>query len=235
MKTLLRRAFSFNLPHRDEWVAAQAARVPAGARVLDVGAGSCPYRPLFAHCEYRAHDFQQLQPGDLRGRKGYGHLDYVGDLCAIPVADASFDVILCTEVLEHVPEPIRAVKEFARIVKPGGKVLLTAPLGSGLHQEPYHFYGGYTPHWYRRFLHEAGFEDIQIEPNGDFFSFYGQESVRCAMLLAPWKGGARLFWLPVWCLGLPWCLCAPLLAPIWDRMDREKTFTVGYHVSARRR
>ena len=203
--------------------------------MLDVGAGSCPYRPLFAHCDYRTQDFEQLQPSQLRDHRGYGRVDYSSDICAIPVGDASFDVILCTEVLEHVPEPIRAVKEFARVVKPGGKLLLTAPLGSGLHQEPYHYYGGYTPHWYRRFLHEAGFEDIQIEPNGGFFSYYGQETVRCALLLAPWRGGARWLWAPVWLAGLPWCLLVPLLARLLDRMDREKTFTVGYHASATRR
>ena len=234
MNNWIRKTFFFNQPKRDEWVAAQAGLVPAGARVLDVGAGSCPYRALFAHCDYHTHDFEQLKPTQLRDRKGYGQIDYIGDICSIPVADASFDVILCTEVLEHVPEPIRAVKEFARIVKPGGKVLLTAPLGSGLHQEPYHFYGGYTPHWYRRFLQEAGFEDVRIVSNGDFFSLYGQESVRCARMLAPWKGRAQLLWLPVWCLGLPWCVCAPFFAGFWDKLDREKTFTVGYHVSATR-
>jgi SAM-dependent methyltransferase len=131
-----------------------------------------------------------LLPDQLRGHKGYGQLDYMRDICAIPVADASFDLILCREVLEHVPEPIRAVKEFARIVKPEGKLLLAAPLGSGLHQEPYHFYGGYMPHWYLRFLHEAGFDDIQIEPNSGFYRLYGQESMRCALLLRPWRGAA---------------------------------------------
>jgi hypothetical protein len=54
----LRKAFFFNRLKRDEWGATQAARVQAGARVLDAGAGSCRYRPLLAHCEYRAHDFQ---------------------------------------------------------------------------------------------------------------------------------------------------------------------------------
>lgn len=230
-----RNIFFFNQPRRDAWVAAQAAQIPSSARVLDVGAGSCPYRMLFAHCEYRTQDLEQLRPDQLRGHRGYGDVDYVGDICTIPVADGSFDVILCTEVLEHVPEPIRAVIEFGRILKPGGKLLLTAPLGSGLHQEPYHYYGGYTPYWYRRFLNEAGFDTIKIEPNGGYFSFYGQESVRCAILLAPWKGYKRLLCLPVWCLGLPWFLFAPLFAQFWDREGWERTFTVGYHVSAIRR
>jgi SAM-dependent methyltransferase len=230
-----RRTFLFNETRRDEWVKDHASLLPAGTRVLDVGAGSCPYRRLFAHCDYRTHDFQQLKPGLLRSHEDYGQIDYVGDICNIEVADATFDVILCTEVLEHIPEPIRAVKEFARILRPGGELLLTAPLGSGLHQEPFHFYGGYTPHWYRRFLKEVGFEDVRIESNGGFFSFYGQESLRFAIELAPWKGRARLMLLPVWLLCLPWCLSMPLVARPLDRLlDPEPNFTVGYHVSARR-
>jgi ubiquinone/menaquinone biosynthesis C-methylase UbiE len=93
----------------------------------------------------------------------------VSDIVSIPVEDASFDAILCTEVLEHVPEPIRAIKEFARILKPGGTLFLTAPLGSGIHQDPYHFYGGYTPYWYRKFLTQNNFEGLKIEANGGFF------------------------------------------------------------------
>ena len=158
------RLLNFNQVDRDRWVRQQAQRLRPGSRVLDVGAGSSPYRDAFAHCEYWTQDFTQLQPDQLR-HGGYGAIDYVCDATAIPVADASFDAVLCTEMLEHVPEPIRVVRELARILKPGGSLILTAPLGSGLHQEPFHFYGGYTPYWYQRFLPEAGFDRIQIESN----------------------------------------------------------------------
>ena len=235
MISFLKSILFFNQPSRDEWVKLKASTIPRGARILDVGAGSCPYRSHFDHCDYRTHDFEKLGPNQLRDKRGYGTLDYVGDICSIPVEAASFDVVLCTEVLEHVPEPIRAVKEFSRILKPGGQLLLTAPLGSGLHQEPYHFYGGYTPHWYRRFLGEAGFEEIQIEPNRGFFSFYGQECMRVVFSMAPWKGWRQLVWFPWWCLGLPWCFSVVLLAGALDRFDPSPTlFTIGYHVSAKR-
>ena len=169
--------FSFNLVKRDQWIAAQAARIRPGTRVLDVGAGSCPYRNLFAHCEYRSHDLAPLRGDQLR-HGGYGHLDYVSDLTAIPVADGSFGAVLCTEVLEHHPEPIAVVTELARILKPGGDLILTAPLGSGIHQEPYHYYGGYTPWWYERFLTRVGFENICVEPNEGSLRFFAQESIR---------------------------------------------------------
>lgn len=229
----LHRVYAFNQYERDRWVAGQAVKIPTGSRVLDVGAGSAPYRSLFAHCNYKTHDFVRLQPDQLSDRKGYGPIDYVSDILAIPVPAASFDVILCTEVLEHVPLPIQVLEEFARILKPGGRLLLTAPLGSGLHQEPYHFYGGYTPYWYEKFLKEAGFESITIEPNGGFYKFYGQESQRFASLLAPWRGEGQWAWLPFWLLAIPWfAFICPLLGYALDRLDGDKAFTVGYHLTA---
>jgi SAM-dependent methyltransferase len=81
-------------------------------RVLDVGCGDRPYAELF--------------PGatgfDVPGNP---HADLHGSLEAIPVADGSFDVVLCLQVLEHVPDPGAAVRELRRVVRPGGRVLLS--------------------------------------------------------------------------------------------------------------
>lgn len=241
MLDVLRRAlgrsplFAFNLVNRDRWVADQAVRLPAGSRVLDVGAGSCPYRLLFAHCEYRAQDFTALEGEQLR-HGGYGQIDYVCDATAIPVADGSFDAILCTEMLEHVPDPVAVISECARLLRPGGRLILTAPLGSGIHQEPHHYYGGFTPYWYQRFLAQAGLQDIQVEANDGAFKFFSQESLR---FLATTRPFARLpflsslLWLPFW-LGLLPILggVIPLACCGLDRYDREKRFTVGYHITA---
>lgn len=227
---------SFNLVRRDRWVAQQAAKLIAASRVLDSGAGSAPYRSLFAHCKYQTQDAVPLSADQLRGG-GYASIDYVCDAAAIPAPAASFDAILCTEMLEHHPEPIRVVQEFARLLIPGGKLILTAPLGSGIHQEPYHFYGGYTPFWYRKFLAEAGFEQIQIEANCGSLRFFAQESIRFLRATAPtgstfplWH---RVLWLPVWLLLLPLLgLVIPVAARVLDRFDHEQRFTVGYHVTA---
>ena len=171
----------FNQRSRDRWVRAKAATVPAGSRVLDMGAGTCLYSPLFAHCNYKTHDFMQYEGAEKHGgTRAYGRIDYVSEILAIPVPDHSFDVILCTEVLEHVPEPIKVLQEISRILRPGGRAFITAPLGSGLHQLPFHFYGGYTPEWYRRFSKEAGLEATEITPNGGFFKHLAQECARAA-------------------------------------------------------
>lgn len=229
------RIFSFNLVYRDRWVAEQAAQLPTGTRLLDVGAGSCPYRPLFAHCEYQAQDFTGLEGEQLR-HGGYGQIDYVCDATAIPANDGSFDAILCTEMLEHVPDPLAVVRELARLLKPGGKLMLTAPLGSGIHQEPHHYYGGFTPYWYQRFLAEVGFCNILIVANAGSFKFFSQEALRFLLTTRPFSSLPwlpSLLWLPFWVCLIPVLgLVIPLACHLLDQYDLEQRFTVGYHVTA---
>jgi len=230
IRSVARQYLAFNQHSRDLWIADQARAIPAGSKVLDVGAGTCPYRELFRHCDYKSQDACQL---DERIHPGYGVIDFVSDICRIPVENASYDVIVCTEVLEHVPEPIRAVEEFSRILKPGGQLLLTAPLGSGLHQLPFHYYGGYTPGWYNHFLSRYGFSDIEISPNGGFFEHFGQESQRFALLLSPRRASAgRLYW-PLWAVATPvFGYLMPVLCAAISRADTGREFTVGYLVKA---
>jgi len=220
----------FNQRSRDRWVQAKAGTVPAAARVLDIGAGTCLYRPLFSHCDYKTHDFKEYEGAEKHGGiSTYGHIDFVSDVLAIPAPDHSFDIILCTEVLEHVPEPIRVLKEISRLLRPGGRAFITAPLGSGLHQMPFHFYGGYTPEWYKRFCREAGMEATENTPNGGFFKHLGQECNRAASIYGknPKLHGpesADLIKLLVEIL--------PRLFFDLDDKCFDERFTVGYFVEA---
>ncbi len=220
---------NFNQADRDKWVRDKAASIPRGLKVLDIGAGTCPYRASFAHCDYKAHDFKKYDGPKLGNTTEYGEIDYESDIADIPVPGASFDVVLCTEVLEHVPQPEEALREMARILKPGGRVLLTAPLGSGLHQLPYHYYGGFTPEWYKHFMPKFGLIVREITPNGGFFKLLSQECARLTWMIpkehSAFKGkGAfihKLFgeWIPRFLYSL-------------DKEIRVDQFTVGYHVEA---
>src|SRR5437868_5506715 len=101
--------FRFSEHERHAWVARQARLLPEGSRVLDVGAGPCRHRALFAHCRYETQDFAQYTgsgegPDSDHDTWAYGQIDYVSDARDIPVESATFDAVLCTEVLEHVPE-----------------------------------------------------------------------------------------------------------------------------------
>jgi SAM-dependent methyltransferase len=228
--------YGFNLYNRRQWVARYASLLPAGARVLDAGAGEGQYRALFAHCDYKAHDFGQ----EPRTVGHYTPLDYQSDILAIAAPDGAFDVILCTEVLEHVPEPIKALGELSRLLRPGGVMMLSAPLGCVLHQEPYIFYGGYTPYWYRRFLGEAGCDVASIESNQGFFSLFADYSVWFNNLIHPRETRReplpnRLLLFVLWLLSRP---AVRILAPLGRWLDRRgygAVGTVGYHVVAVKR
>jgi ubiquinone/menaquinone biosynthesis C-methylase UbiE len=229
---IIKSIYAFNLFNRDKWVMTQSKTIPAGSKLLDVGAGSSPYRELFSHCKYFTQDFSQLKPDQLRGYNGYNKIDFVSDINTIPVNSNEFDVILCTEVLEHVPEPISAIKEMSRILKSKGIILITAPLGSGLHQEPYHFYGGYTPYWYEKFLSDNGFESIIITPNMGFYSFMSQEFLRFFLRILPHKNKFNILLLPIVLISFPLAVLLPILSILLDKLDTNKDFTIGYHVKA---
>ena len=228
---IIKSIFNYNDYERDRFVAEVARSLPPGTRVLDAGAGPCRYKPLFAHCEYKAQDFAQYTGKE----HSYGALDYVGDITAIAAPDGAFDFILCTEVFEHIPRPDLAVKEFSRLLRSGGELAITAPLGSGIHMPPYHFYGGFSPHWYEYFLPAVGLHVESIRPNGGFFKLYGQESRRFLTMLTPSGNLARVLFLPVkLVLALWFRVFIPIVCHFLDRLDREPIFTAGYFVRARK-
>jgi len=228
--------FSFNGYNRDMWMAQMAATVPSGSDVLDAGAGTGIYRHLFSHCNYKSQDF--CQESTTQGR--YTKMDYVCDITNIPVPDESFDVILCTEVFEHLPEPVEAVKEFYRILRKGGKLFLTAPMACWLHQKPYIFYSGFTSYWYDKFLTANGFEKPNITRNRGFFGFYSQESGRFFKMVFPKERPfiKKILYFPLYLLLSLWLR---KILPIWcyflDKKvsDDSEDCTVGYFVEAQKK
>src|SRR5438874_13623420 len=103
-----------------ERLEAAARAVPAGAMVLDAGAGECPHSNLFAHTRYVKLD---RAIGDMTW--DYSHLDVQGDVCELPFRDGAFDAVVSIQVLEHIQEPRVCVEEMARVLKPGGQLILT--------------------------------------------------------------------------------------------------------------
>jgi len=218
---------------RDAWVAQKASSLKQGSRVLDAGAGETQYRKLFSHCDYKTQDFAQYEgssSGILKEIWNYGQLDYICDITSIPVPDCFFDAVLCTEVLEHVPKPIDTLGEFSRILAPNGRLFLSAPLSCGIHQQPFHYYGGYSPFFYKKFLKKFGFEIVEIKPIGGLMKHVGQELHRVGRILeerAPDKLSALkkyilMRWLPLY------------LASLDEKIFVEE-FTIGYLVEAVRK
>lgn len=107
--------------------------------LLDVGCGAKPYEPLFRDFVDHHYGFEYSTESVYRGCLA----DFFGDAMRIPLADNSVDTILCTEVLEHLPDPNAAISEFARILRPNGIVITTAPFFYPIH-DAWDFYR-YSP------------------------------------------------------------------------------------------
>ena len=171
-----------------------AASLPERVRVLDAGAGEGKYRRHFAQQRYCGID---LAIGDVHW--DYSQLDVQGDLAALPFRDATFDACLSIVTLEHVREPLQVVREMARSLAPGGKLLLIAPHEWEEHQQP-HDYFRYTRYGLDYLLKEANLEVLEIRP---VVCFRGACSTRCSSFRYSCSRWRRCLPLPLdFC-----CLC----------------------------
>ena len=169
-----------NKATRDIWLRDTLRKIPAGSRILDAGAEELQYKPLCEHLKYVSQDFAQYNgEGDGKGLQtgtwDQTRIDIISDINMIPELDASFDAIMCVEVFEHLPEPIKAIKEFSRLLRLGGHLIITAPFCSLTHFAPYHFYTGFNRYFYQEHLSKNGFEIVELVENGNYFEYLGQE------------------------------------------------------------
>jgi SAM-dependent methyltransferase len=168
---------------RDEWLRHALGSLKPGLRILDAGAGQLRNKPLCAHLNYVSQDVCQYEGiGDTKGLQtgiwNTNNIDLVCDIVDIPESNAAFDAILCSEVFEHLPDALKALDEFSRLLKPGGVLILTAPFASFVHFAPYHYATGFSRYWYEYHLPEKHFTIEQLTPNGDWFSYARQEIIR---------------------------------------------------------
>jgi SAM-dependent methyltransferase len=158
--------------------------------VLDVGCGRQPYKSYFAHAtRMRACDFDAKR----------GAVDFQCPAHQIPLPDQSLEAIICTEVLEHVPNPLEVWKEFHRLLRPGGKVLLTTPMSWPGHEEPFDFYR-YPEFGLRMLARESGFEVMRLIPRGGAWAYLGQTMLHSIPQVIRFRWQRRLwnlFWLRI--------------------------------------
>lgn len=121
--------------------------------LLDVGCGSKPYRSLFKVDRYRGLDI------DSPVTREQGVADDLYDGTQFPYQSETFDSALCNQVLEHVFNPDQFLTEINRVLKPGGKLLLTVPFVWDEHEQPYD-YARYSSFGLCALLEKNGFKII---------------------------------------------------------------------------
>ncbi len=190
-----------NEDYRHLWVQrtlTEARREYRDPSLLDVGAGPAPYREFAQGLGfgYRSQDFSQYvpsetSPGLQNEAWDYPQHSFVCDITEIP-DEATSDVILCTEVLEHVPDPVRAFERMAHLLIPGGRLIVSVPMISLMHQAPYWFQSGLSPFW---FEHWAAKSDLSVEHlsvYGDYVDLMSQEVDRLLAFRPRIKGLNRI-------------------------------------------
>jgi SAM-dependent methyltransferase len=131
-------------------------------KLMDFGCGSKPYENLFTADSYTGVDVQ---------KSGHNHshskVDVFYDGKTLPFEDGYFESVFSSEVLEHLFEPEALLKEINRVMKPGGKLLLTAPFAWNEHEMPFD-YARYTSNGIKHLLVKNGFEIVEFCKTGNF-------------------------------------------------------------------
>lgn len=201
------------------------------AAVLDFGTGQGQFHDLFAR--FRAVIAADFFP--------YPDANVVCDLTTkLPLRDAGVDVIVASNVFEHLPNTAEVLGECRRVLKPGGRLLATVPFLLRVHQEPYDFHR-YTPFMLKRLLEGAGFADIDVEPlatpadvylqtQKHFFGMLFDEAESIASPLDRLVYTIRLkcFWKTI--QALQW-----LEGSLLRRAKPSERFTLGYGFNATNR
>jgi SAM-dependent methyltransferase len=195
---------------------------PPGAKLLDAGAGDSPYRQFFEHTTYIAIDMAATDYHRFRS------IGVRGSLAALPFSSEAFDGILCTQVLEHVPDPGRVLSELARVLKAGGRLFLTVPQSWEVHEAPYDYFR-FTRYGLDVLFQSAGLDVVTINPRGGYFYFLAARVSDFPRYLDEglWRLPIARRVLRVFFQRLLVRLLASL-----DHLDKEQRETLGYQCVA---
>lgn len=186
--------------------------------IFDLGCGNRPYQPLLSGAQsYVAYDLDPV----------HSLPDIVGVSDRLPFADRSFDAVLCTQVLEHVPEPLSTLQEIQRIMRPNGTLLLSAPQAWRIHEKPYDFYR-YTLYGLEYLLKKSGFQIITFHNQGGAWLMIGQ-----VLNNTLWRYPSRKF-SAFWWRERLLTTTINIVASFTDRFFSDSEETMNYVILAKR-
>jgi SAM-dependent methyltransferase len=201
--------------------------LPPG-RILDIGcADRWVEAQLPAQCEYIGLDYYATGKYLYRARP-----DLFADAAALPLPDACIDVVVMLEVLEHLFLPGKALHEIARVLRPGGRLLLSVPFLYPVHDAPFDFQR-YTVHGLTRELEFSGLRLEQVESSlgsAQTAGLIGSLALGGMAMQAWRRRRAAVVLIPAVCLMIP---LVNLLAWLGGKLLPDwPAITAGYHVVA---
>ncbi len=149
-----------------QWDYLSEASKFARGEMLDVGCGKMPYKAIFMP---RVSKYIGI---DKYNRDA----DIKKDFLKATIFDKSFDTVLCTQVLEHIPEPQKFLEKINKVLKKNGVLILTVPFTGHLHEVPRDYYR-YTKYGLRYMLKNANFRIVYIKAEGNWITSIGQEII----------------------------------------------------------
>jgi SAM-dependent methyltransferase len=201
-----------------------AKNMPAGILLLDGGAGNCKHLNFFPHVRTIALDLEPCR------RRRYGEIDLAATLYAIPIRNNTVDAVINVEVIEHLAEPVQALSEIFRILRPGGRLYLIAPQGWEVHDIPNDYFR-FTRYGLQYLFEKVGLRVLSIAPLGGYFWYLGHRVAVAYRYLFPsdrkllWKFFDAPFRHPA---RLILRTLVPYLCFYLDKLDTRKSYTLNY-------
>ena len=188
--------------------------------ILDVGCGKSPYKSLFSFEGYYSVDIDNTSGADL-----------IADICNLPIKRNVADMVICTEVLEHVNDTNIAVRELSQVLKNNGFLVVCAPLLIGVHDDK--DFVRFTEVKLRELLEKNGFEVLVLKKRGGILS-----SINFMMYQVPYQvlNLTKAPYLAYAFMFISQILFVPLtrISIALDTLDRKKDFTLGYSALCRK-
>jgi SAM-dependent methyltransferase len=223
LKRVLKRTFLPNAPNERSFLEqhlSDFAKRNSNKLILDVGAGECQYAYLF-------NKKNKYESCDLENSFHTGiEYDIVSSIYEIPRKDSHYDVVLMLQVLEHIEEPVRALKEINRIMKEEGVLFLSVPQAAGDHFEPYHYFN-YTQYGLDSVLKRAGFEIMSMDRLEGMFVYVGNRIQKLGSIIYYQNLDKNYFCKMICMLFMSICFWIGLVLSMLDFLDKQKNYCIG--------
>jgi SAM-dependent methyltransferase len=193
--------------------------------LLDIGCGNKPYE-LFFQGKINSYIGCDVVQSDQN------KVDIICFATDIPLPDNSKNTVFTTQVIEHVADHKKLLSEAYRILKPGGKIILSGPMCWEHHEVPYDFFR-FTRYGFEYLMQETGFKDIYIKANGGKWAMVGQillNSMRSSMEKKTFP--RRVFSFFYFLFRIKWLI--NVFFSWLDRVDMDESATLNFVVVAKK-